>query len=139
MRIQTALVAILLSASSIAYAETELSVDWEWKLSHGCRPISPALTIAGIPSDTKSLSFTMVDLDFTSFNHGGGNLAHDGGATIVVPEGALKDYRGPCPGTVFNSFGHDYAFTVRALAADGKTELARGRKTKTFSASSVKQ
>jgi phosphatidylethanolamine-binding protein (PEBP) family uncharacterized protein len=79
----------------------------------------------------------MVDLDYRSFDHGGGGAALTGEASVTLPEGALKNYRGPCPPN-FSSFGHDYEFTVRAIGADGQTELARGSKTKTFSASTAK-
>ena len=79
----------------------------------------------------------MVDLNLTSFNHGGGSVAHDGVASITLPEGALKNYVGPCPPN-FDSSGHDYQFTVKALAADGQSELARGSKTKTFSSATAK-
>jgi phosphatidylethanolamine-binding protein (PEBP) family uncharacterized protein len=128
---------IALFATAPAFAQSTLTVDWDWKVAHKCSPTSPALVVSGIPSETKSLQVAMVDLDFTSFNHGGGSTAHSGEASITIPEGALKSYRGPCPPN-FSSFGHDYQFTIKAMAADGQTELARGSKTKTFSASTAK-
>lgn len=127
----------LITTSLPVFAQSSLTVDWEWKVSHKCSAISPTLVVSGIPSETKSLQVAMVDLDFTSFNHGGGNAAHSGEAKVAIPEGALKSYQGPCPPN-FSSFGHDYQFTVKAIAADGQTELARGSKTKTFSASTAK-
>ena len=127
----------LLMAALPAFAQSSLTVDWEWKKSHKCSPTSPALVVSGIPSEAKSLQVAMVDLDFSSFNHGGGSAAHSGEASVMIPEGALKNYRGPCPPNFFN-FGHEYEFTVKAIAADGQTELARGSKTKTFSASTAK-
>ncbi len=128
---------IALLATAPAFAQPSLTVDWEWKVSHKCSPVSPALVVTGIPSEAKSLQVTMVDLDATSFNHGGGVAVHSGDASVTITEGTLKDYKGPCPPN-FASFGHDYQFTIRAIAADGQTELAHGSKTKTFSASTAK-
>lgn len=132
-----ALLAAILTIAVPALAQSGLTVDWEWKIDHRCAPLSPALSIAGVPADAKSIQVTMVDLDYRSFDHGGGTVPATGQTTVSVTEGALKDYRGPCPQN-FANFGHDYEFTVRALAADGQTELARGSKTKTFSAATAK-
>jgi len=128
---------IALFATAPALAQSGLTVDWEWKVSHKCSSTSPALVVSGIPSEAKSLQVTMVDLDFRSFDHGGGSAAHSGEPSVTIPEGALKNYRGPCPPN-FSNFGHDYEFTVKAIAADGQTELARASTTKTFSAKTAK-
>jgi phosphatidylethanolamine-binding protein (PEBP) family uncharacterized protein len=127
----------LISVSTNLLAQTALTVDWDWKRSHQCSPNSPAIKVGGIPAETKSLDVTMIDHDMRSFDHGGGFLSYSGGAIFIIPEGTLKTYKGPCPPN-FSSFGHDYEFIVRAISADGKTELARGSKLKTFSASAVK-
>jgi phosphatidylethanolamine-binding protein (PEBP) family uncharacterized protein len=139
MRLQTALITTLFCFSTTAFAQSGLSVDWEWKRAHKCSPKSPELAIAGIPNDAKSLHITLVDHDARGFDHGGGVVAHDGETTASIPGGALKNYKGPCPPNFFSRFGHEYEFTVRAIASDGKTELARGSKTKTFSATAVKE
>jgi phosphatidylethanolamine-binding protein (PEBP) family uncharacterized protein len=118
------------------FAQT-LTVDWDWKRSHQCSSKSPEIRVSGIPEGAKALGVTMVDHDMRSFDHGGGSLPVVGGPAITIPESALQNYRGPCPPN-FSSFGHDYEFTVRALGADGKTELAKGSKVKTFSANTVK-
>lgn len=131
------LVASLLPIASPVLAQGQLSVDWEWKSAHRCSATSPTLMIAGIPSDTRTLEVTLVDHDAMHFNHGGGSAPHSGGETATLPEGALQKYQGPCPPN-FSSFGHDYEFKVRAIAADGISELARGSKTRTFSAKTVK-
>ena len=133
---KTLLIALITTALP-AFAQSSLTVDWEWKVSHKCSPTSPALVVSGIPKDAKSLQVAMVDLDFRSFDHGGGSAVLTGEASVTLPEGALKNYRGPCPPN-FSSFGHDYEFTVKAIGADGQTELARASKAKTFSASTAK-
>jgi len=59
------------------------------------------------------LRFNLVDLDFTSFAHGGGTVAYDGGAEVA--RGAFT-YRGPCPPVG----QHHYEWTVEALDDGGK-------------------
>lgn len=138
MYIKATAIVTIFTFTSTAFAQSSLSIDWEWKRAHQCSPTSPAFTVTGIPSETTSLAITLVDQDKADFDHGGGAVLHSGGDTASISDGALKDYRGPCPPN-FSSFGHDYSFTVRAIASDGKTELARSSRTKTFSASVVKQ
>ena len=133
-----ALLVALLTTTLPVLAQSSLTVDWEWKRTHQCSRTSPSIEVAGIPEGTKSLSITLVDHDASHFQHGGGSVVHDGGSKFSIPEGALKNYTGPCPPN-FASFGHVYEFTVRAIAVDGRAELARGSKTKTFSAATVKQ
>jgi phosphatidylethanolamine-binding protein (PEBP) family uncharacterized protein len=129
---------VALSATGLPVcAQSSLTVDWEWKAGHRCSPTSPAIVVTGIPQEAKSLEVTMIDLDYRSFDHGGGSAAVSGEASVTIPEGALKNYRGPCPPN-FSSFGHDYEFTVKAKGQNGQAELARGSKSKTFSASTVK-
>jgi phosphatidylethanolamine-binding protein (PEBP) family uncharacterized protein len=80
----------------------------------------------------------MADLRGQDFRQiGGGSVPHAGGPMASIAEGALKQYRGPCPPN-FSSFGHDYEFSVRALAEDGKTVLAKGSRKNTFSARTAK-
>ena len=130
--------ALIASASLLAsgYATAQsLNVDWTWKLSHKCSPTSPALKVDGIPEGAKSLTVEMVDQDMRSFDHGGGSVAHDGKGSTTIPEGALKNYSGPCQPN-FSSFGHDYEFTVKAMSGSNEV-LSKGSKTKTFSAKTV--
>lgn len=132
-----AFAALLCVAAVTAFGQSDLSVNWQWKASDRCSTTSPALALNGIPEGTRTLAVSMVDLDAPGYDHGGGSVPHAGGATATVAAGALKNYRGPCPPN-FRSFGHDYEITVRALAADGKTVLAKGSRKKTFSARTVK-
>jgi phosphatidylethanolamine-binding protein (PEBP) family uncharacterized protein len=138
MHFKSAAIATVFAFTSSAFAQSGLSIDWEWKRSHQCSPTSPAFAIAGIPDGVASFEIKMVDQDASGFDHGGGTASHSGGATASIPDGALRNYKGPCPPN-FSSFGHAYTFSVRAIASDGKTELARGSKTKAFSARDVKQ
>ncbi|MFZ5581902.1 MAG: phospholipid-binding protein [Pseudomonadota bacterium] len=135
--LRTLLAVSAMLVSPLALAQSSLSVNWEWLKKHRCDNTSPALEISGIPEGTASLAVVMNDLDFQNKDHGGGTVPHAGGATASLPEGALGRYLGPCPNN-FGTFGHDYSITVRALAADGQTELGRGSATRNFSASKAK-
>ena len=127
----------LLASALPAFAQSGLSFDWQWKLSHRCSNTSPALSISGIPKGTTKLSVQMNDLDFRNKDHGGGTVAHASGDSMEIAEGALQEnYLGPCPNN-FASFGHSYQITVRAFAADG-SELAKAIKAKDFSAQTAK-
>jgi phosphatidylethanolamine-binding protein (PEBP) family uncharacterized protein len=131
------MLAILITAALPAFAQSNLAVDWTWKLAHRCTNNSPALSVTGIPEGTAQLAVQMNDLDFQNKDHGGGTVPHDGSASAEIPEGALKaSYLGPCPNN-FASFGHSYRITLRALAADG-SELAKTHKAKDFSAQTAK-
>ncbi len=123
--------AFILAGSASAQ---EMSVDWVWLKSHYCNNSSPAFMIGNVPAGTKQLSFKMNDLDFQNKDHGGGVIDFSGSdGKMNVPEGALKQYEGPCPRAHYNNFGHDYQITVKALGADG-SELAVGGKKQNFSA-----
>jgi phosphatidylethanolamine-binding protein (PEBP) family uncharacterized protein len=115
-----------------------MEINWNWKLSHRCTSISPAIRVSGIPSGTATLEFIMKDYDAPRFEHGGGRIVHDSKTEdLSLIEGALKNYRGPCPPN-FNSFGHDYEITVYAIGSDGKTLLGSASNKKNFSSANVK-
>lgn len=133
-----ALLATLLAAASLSSFAQQLTVDWTWKKEHLCKPDSPELTIGNVPDGTKKLEVNMRDLDYQNFNHGGGTVDYTGSAgKTTIAAGTLKQYVGPCPGSAFNGFGHDYVIYVTALGADG-AKLASGNNKKTFSSSTAK-
>lgn len=122
----------ILAAAGTAFAQ-DLTIDWTWKKEHYCNDTSPAFNVGNVPSGAKQLQFQMNDLDFQNYDHGGGTIDYagaDGKAT--VPDGALKQFKGPCPRAHYYSFGHDYVIVVKALGADGAV-LASGSKKQNFS------
>ena len=131
---------VLLVASSVTFAQQKLTVNYEWKISHKCGKKSPEITISGIPSGSTQLDIKMVDLDYKSYDHGGGSLKNEEEFPEIfkITEGGLnRGYDGPCPPN-FNSHGHDYEITV--IAKDkGNQVLAKGSVAKTFSAKAVKE
>jgi len=110
-----AIAAIILTVQPAHAADLKFDFTWVgWK--DKCSPKSPEFKIISAPERTKKISFKMVDLNVTSYNHGGGS-AHYAGKDI--PRGAFK-YKGPCP----PRGSHKYEWTARALDGDGK-ELGR--------------
>jgi len=126
---------LLIISSSFAFSQ-EFSINWNWKLEHRCSSVSPAIELSNVPKDTLKFDVTLVDFDMRSFDHGGGVFSHNNESKVTIPEGALKNYRGPCPPN-FSSFGHDYEFSVKAIGSDGKSVISRASKVKTFSQKAV--
>jgi len=90
-----------------------LSVRFSWAGIPACKSISPAFQLGGVPAGTKSLSFTMTDLNMPSFHHGGSTIPYSGN---LVSQGAIS-YTGPCPP---QGQRHNYRWTVQALDKAGK-------------------
>jgi phosphatidylethanolamine-binding protein (PEBP) family uncharacterized protein len=110
----TILILAALVMTPVARAADSFSAAFTWEGTGKCmEPASPPFTLSHVPVGTKKLNFNMVDLDFTAFHHGGGDVAYDG--KDAIPRGALGDYRGPCPPTP-----HHYEWTVQALDSGGK-------------------
>ena len=122
MSFAIALVSALAAAPALA---ADFAADFTWDGTGKCfEPKSPPFKISNAPEGTKTLRFNLVDLDFTSFAHGGGTVAYDGGGTVA--QGAFI-YRGPCPPVG----QHHYEWTVEALDSGGKV-LATAKVMKEF-------
>ncbi len=98
-----------------------LSVDFTWLNDQRCYDErSPEIVIENVPGNTKRLEIDMLELD-SRHEHGGGSFPYNG--TNLIPEGALDQYRGPCP-----SYGVPrYELTVKAVDEGGKV-VALGKK-----------
>ena len=115
-----ALAAFLAPAASPA---ASLGVHFTWAGTAACSTVPPAFTISGVPAGTRSLVFTLVDLDKPDYVHGGGQVTYSGSGAI--PAGAFGgSYRGPCPpaGAV-----HTYRWTVEAMDPGNKVLAQRRR------------
>jgi hypothetical protein len=71
-----------------------LSVDWDWKRSHECKPVSPAIKVTGIPADARSLAVSMIDHDMRSYDHGGGSVAVSGESSFHLAGRGLAELQG---------------------------------------------
>ena len=131
---------IFLIISQVNLAKQKFTVDYSWKLSHKCGKISPEITISGIPTGSTELIVKMVDLDFRSWDHGGGLIKNDDGFPdkFTIAEGGLnRGFDGPCPPN-FTSHGHDYEITVTAKDKNNQI-LGKGSVVKIFAAKTVKE
>ncbi len=121
------------ASSTIAPAALTVTAPWRNGAPidprYSCKGVnvSPALSWSPAPAGTKSIAVTMVDLDFTSFNHW--TLTSVPVDATTLAEGAAAGaggYSGPCPpaGTT-----HTYEITVHylgsALAATADTGVAQ--------------
>jgi phosphatidylethanolamine-binding protein (PEBP) family uncharacterized protein len=100
----------------------KMAVDFDFAAKHRCHGVSPQIRLADVPPGTTGFAVQMTDLDVPSFRHWSQRLPASGAA---IPEGAARDYYGPCPP---GSETHRYHIEVTALDAQGKA-LARGEKT----------
>jgi phosphatidylethanolamine-binding protein (PEBP) family uncharacterized protein len=103
----------------------ELAVEFRWAGVPPCSNVSPRIVVYDAPAATKRFRVELVDLDSAFGRHGGGEVeAAPGG---VIPAGALKSYRGPCP----SQEPIVYEMRVAALDAAGRV-IARGAERATY-------
>lgn len=88
-----------------------IDVDYRWQEKHECSKISPQINVSGIPQEAVELKINMRDLDSPNYAHGGGVIVYAG--NNVIEEGALTNYKGPCPPTT-----HRYVIKVTAIDND---------------------
>jgi phosphatidylethanolamine-binding protein (PEBP) family uncharacterized protein len=109
------------SSTKVADNAATLIIDFEWTKNSGCSSVSPPISVTNIPGATKYLRVMMVDLNMLTYDHGGGEVSYNG--SMIIKEGALESYAGPCP----PSMTHSYQITVQALSADKKLILGHGK------------
>ncbi len=109
-------------ASAAGRDSFDLQIDYIWTQANQCSTVSPEIRVSGVPAATKELRASLVDLDVPTYNHGGGTITYEG--KNVIPTGALKNYRGPCP----PSGQHRYTIQVDALDAS-RAVIGSGKKT----------
>ena len=113
------------SPGDAARSASALSVDFTWTGVPACSNVSPRMVVYNAPAATRRFRVELVDVDSATSRHGGGEVdAAPGG---VIPAGALKSYRGPCPSQTAIS----YEMRVEALDASGRV-LARGVETQPY-------
>ena len=119
MRIRSAVCAVAFLAVSTADASA-FSMSFRW-----CGLSSPVFSLSGVPKETTTLQFHMVDLDVPSYNHGGGTVAYKGQSTVAC--GALTNYSPPSP----PSGSHSYQITATAFGS-GNVNLGTASFTRKF-------
>ena len=103
----------------------ELGVEFTWTGVPPCTDVSPRIIVRDAPPAARRFRVELVDLDSVMSRHGGGEVeAAPGG---VIPAGALKSYRGPCP----SQQPIEYELRVLALDAAGRV-IAAGKERQSY-------
>lgn len=115
---------------SIPESLKNLGVSFTWENTSRCLGTSPEFTLTEVPATTHTLNFTLRDIYFPFFPHGGGSLEYTG--INVIPEGSVTaakgHYIGPCAPPFFPG---RYKFTVEALDRNGLL-IGKGNATRPF-------
>jgi phosphatidylethanolamine-binding protein (PEBP) family uncharacterized protein len=129
MRVFFPLFALLAAACSTPQqaprGAPELGIEFTWRDVPPCSNVSPRIVVRDAPAAARRFRVELIDVDSMMSRHGGGELdAPPGG---VIPPGALKSYRGPCP----SQQSIEYELRVSALDAEGRV-IAQGRERQSF-------
>ncbi len=97
----------------------EFAIEFEWYdgMKECFSKKSPEIKLINLPEGVTKFKVKMVDKDAPGFGHGGGKIKYEGGD--VIPHGALKSWKGPCPPST-----HTYSFQVQAYAEKKKVGYA---------------
>jgi len=141
MKLRVCLLCALLAALTASCAakkneagvdKTLFHIDFGFKSVNKCAE-SPEINMQNVPQGTKKAEVKVLDMDFglTIYDNTLGFETTDTGLFLKdtsgkIPEGKLKEFRGPCPGDK----PHDYKVEVRAKDENGQ-ELGRASVTKT--------
>jgi phosphatidylethanolamine-binding protein (PEBP) family uncharacterized protein len=112
-----------------------MGVDFEWQRIDFGSTENPKIRLTGVPEGTKRFFVGLVDLDISTYDHGGGFVDNDGAGLIA--RGSVKgNYNGPAPW--LPDMIHDYEITVKAYDEDEKL-IGMGKNVKKFTFGVVKQ
>lgn len=112
----------------------KLTVEFTWDNVRPCASESPEIKVFSAPAGTARLKFELVDIDTMFSSHGGGEIEYKG--TPLVPAGALRGYRGPCPQGAKGTAAVRYEFRVSALDAKGAV-IGYGTATQSYTPPSI--
>lgn len=93
----------------------ELGVEFTWTDVPPCSDVSPRIVVRDVPPAAKRLRVELVDIDSVMSRHGGGEVEVP--PSGVIPAGALKSYRGPCPSQ------NAIVYEMRVSALDGSGQV----------------
>lgn len=105
-----------------------IGVEFEWQAIDFGSSENPEIRLTGVPEGTKRFYVGLVDLNISTYDHGGGFVGNDGSG--VIARGAVKgNYSGPAPW--LPDMVHDYEITVKAYDENEKM-IASGQMVKKF-------
>ena len=112
-----------------------MGVDFKWQpIDYGSQE-NPEIKLTSVPEGTKRFFVGLVDLNISTYDHGGGFVDNDGSG--IIARGTIKgNYNGPAPW--LPDMVHDYEITVKAYDEDEKV-IGMGKKVETFTFGIVRQ
>jgi phosphatidylethanolamine-binding protein (PEBP) family uncharacterized protein len=105
-----------------------IGVEFEWQpIDYGSQK-NPEIRLTGVPAGTKRFFVSLVDLNVSTYDHGGGFVDNDGSG--IIASGSIRgNYNGPAPW--LPDMIHDYEITVKACD-ENKKVVGIGKKVKKF-------
>lgn len=110
-----------------------MGVDFEWQPIDFGSQENPQIQLTEVPEGTRRFFVVLVDLNISTYDHGGGFVDNEGSGTIA--RGTVKgNYNGPAPW--LPDMIHDYEITVKAYDENSKV-IGVGKTVKKFLFGSV--
>ena len=105
-----------------------MDVDFEWQpIDYGSSD-NPKILLANVPEGTKRFFVSLVDLNITTYDHGGGYVDSNGSG--IISRGSIKgNYNGLAPW--LPDMIHNYEITVKAYDENDRI-IGIGKKVRKF-------
>jgi hypothetical protein len=119
---------LICSCTSDSKDVPSMGVDFKWQpIDYGSQE-NPEIKLTSVPEGTKRFFVSLVDLNISTYDHGGGFVDNDGSG--IIARGTIKgNYNGPAPW--LPDMVHDYEINVKAYDEDEKV-IGMGKKVETF-------
>ena len=105
-----------------------MGVEFKWQPIDYAAQENPEIKLTGVPEGTKRFFVGLVDLNVSTYDHGGGFVDNDGSGFIA--RGTIQgNYNGPAPW--LPDMIHDYEITVKAYDVDERV-IGVGKKVEKF-------
>ena len=119
---------ILCSCTNESESLAVIGVEFEWQPTDYGSQENPQVQLTGVPEGTRRFFVGLVDLNISTYDHGGGFVDNEGSG--IIARGTVKgNYNGPAPW--LPDMIHDYEITVKAYDENGKV-IGVGKTVKKF-------
>lgn len=119
---------ILLACTNESQDAVVIGVEFEWQSVDFGSSENPKIRLTGVPEGSQRFFVGLVDLNVSTYDHGGGFADNDGSG--IIARGAVNgNYNGPAPW--LPGMVHDYEITVKAYDENGKV-IGVGKNVKKF-------
>lgn len=121
-------VPIIFSCTNESEGVVVMGVEFEWQPIDFGSQKNPQIKLTGVPEGTKRFFVGLVDLDISTYDHGGGFVDNDDSG--IIARGTIKgNYNGPAPW--LPGMIHDYEITVKAYDENSRV-IGVGKKVEKF-------